>query len=101
MTGTTRSVQLPDVPSLAEAGVKDFQFPQWLALLAPVGTPPAVVARLNVALRNALNSKDVKDKFQAQAFESFITTPEEAGRFVAGETQRLARLIKARGITAN
>ncbi len=101
VTGTTRSVQLPDVPSLAEAGVKDFQFTQWLALLAPVGTPPAVVARLNVALKAALNSKDVKDKFQAQAFESFITTPEEAGRFVAGETQRLAKLIKAKGITAN
>jgi len=101
VTGTGRSVQLPDVPSLAEAGVKDFEFTQWLALLAPAGTPPSVVARLNAALRNALNSKGVKDKFQAQAFESFITTPEEAGRFVAGETRRLAKLIKAKGITAN
>ena len=101
VTGTTRSSQLPEVPTLQEAGVKDFQFTQWLALLAPAGTPPAVVTRLNAALRNALNSKEVRDKFQAQAFEAFITTPEEAGRFIAGEAQRLAKLIKARGITAN
>ena len=101
VTGTTRSAQLPEVPTLQEAGVQDFQFTQWLALLAPAGTPPAVVTRLNSALRNALNSKEVRDKFQAQAFEAFITTPEEAGKFIAGEAQRLAQLIKTRGITAN
>jgi tripartite-type tricarboxylate transporter receptor subunit TctC len=101
VTGTTRASQLPDVPTMQEAGVKDFQFTQWLALLAPAGTPPAVVARLNTALRNALNSKDVKEKFGAQAFESFITTPEDAGKFIASEAQRFARLIKAKGITAN
>jgi len=101
VTGTTRSGLLPDVPTLREAGVKDFQFTQWLALLAPAGTPPAVVPRLNGALKNVLNSKEVKDKFQAQAFESFVTSPEEAGKFIANEARRFARLIKARGITAN
>jgi len=101
VTGTTRASQLPDVPTMQEAGVKDFQFTQWLALLAPAGTPPAVVARLNTALRNALNSKDVKEKFGAQAFESFITTPEDAGKFIASEAQRFAKLIKTKGITAN
>lgn len=101
VTGATRVSQLPEVPTMQEAGVKDFQFTQWLALLAPAGTPPAVVSRLNVALKNTLNSKDVRDKFQAQAFDAFITTPEDAGKFIASEAQRLAVLIKARGITAN
>jgi len=101
VTDTTRSSLLPDVPTLREAGLKDFQFTQWLALLAPAGTPPAVVTRLNAALRNALNSKELREKFQAQAFEAFITTPEEAGKFVASEAQRFAKLIKTRGITAN
>jgi len=101
VTGAVRAPQLPDVPTMREAGVKDFQFTQWLALLAPAGTPTAVVARLNTALRNALNSKDVKEKFGAQAFESFITTPDEAGKFIASEAQRFAKLIKAKGITAN
>ena len=86
---------------MQEAGVQDFQFTQWLALLAPAKTPPAVVSRLNAALKGALNTPQVKDKFQAQAFESFITTPEEAGKYLAAEVQRFSRLIKAKGITAN
>ena len=101
VTGTARSTLLPDVPTLREAGVKDFQFSQWLALLAPAGTPPEIVGRLNVALRQVLNSAEVREKFQAQAFESLITSPEEAGRFIASEVPRFARLIKTRGITAN
>jgi tripartite-type tricarboxylate transporter receptor subunit TctC len=100
VTDTTRSSLLPDVPTLQEAGVKDFQFTQWLTLLAPAGTPRDVVARLNAALKGALNSKEVRDKFQAQGFEAFITTPEEAGKFIAAEVQRFSKLIKTRKITA-
>jgi tripartite-type tricarboxylate transporter receptor subunit TctC len=100
VTDTKRSDLLPGVPTMQEAGVKGFQFTQWLALLAPAGTPPEVLNRLNAALRGALNSKDVKDKFHAQAFESFITSPAEAGKFIAAESQRYTRLIKSRKITA-
>jgi len=100
VTSVQRSPLLPDVPTLQEAGLKDFQFSQWQALLAPAKTPPAVVARLNAALREALKSKDVIEKFQAQAFEPFITSPEEAGKFIAEEAQRLSRVIKTKGITA-
>jgi tripartite-type tricarboxylate transporter receptor subunit TctC len=101
VTDIARSSLLPEVPTLREAGVKDFQFSQWLALLAPAGTPPEVVTRLNAALRQALNSPDVREKFQSQAFESFITSPEEAGKFIAAEVGRFSKLIKTRGITAN
>ena len=106
VTGVARSPLLPEVPTLREAGVRgsdmrDFQFSQWLALLAPAGTPSEVVGRLNGALRQVLNSPEVREKFQAQAFESLITSPEEAGKFIAGEVVRFSRLIKARGITAN
>jgi tripartite-type tricarboxylate transporter receptor subunit TctC len=101
VTDAKRSALLPDVPTLQEAGVRDYQFTQWLALLAPAGTPPEVVTRLSTALRNVLNSKEVRDKFQEGAFEAFITTPEEAGKFLASEAQRFSKLIKTRGITAN
>ena len=101
VTGIARSPLLPEVPTLREAGVRDFQFSQWLALLAPAGTPPEVVGRLNGALRQVLISPEVREKFQAQAFESLITSPEEAGKFIAGEVVRFSRLIKTRGITAN
>ncbi len=101
VTGTARSSLLPEVPTMQEAGVKDFQFTQWLALLAPAGTPPAVVTRLNTALRSTLNSKELREKFEAGAFEAFITTPEEAGKFIASEAQRFSRLIKTRKITSD
>jgi tripartite-type tricarboxylate transporter receptor subunit TctC len=100
VTDTTRSSLLPEVPTLQEAGVKDFQFTQWLTLLAPAGTPRDVVMRLNGALRSTLTSKEVRDKFAAQGFAAFITTPEEAGKFIAAEVQRFSKLIKTRKITA-
>jgi tripartite-type tricarboxylate transporter receptor subunit TctC len=101
VTDTKRSPLLPDVPTLEEAGVKDAQFTQWLALLAPAGTPPAVVARLNTALKDALASKDVREKFQANAMEAFVTTPQDAGTYIAAESKRFAALIKSRKITAD
>ena len=101
VTDVRRSPLLPDVPTLQEAGIKDFQFTQWQALLAPAKTPPAIVARLNTALRETLRSKEIVDKFQAQAFESFITSPEEAGKYIAEEAKRLSRVIKTKGITAD
>jgi tripartite-type tricarboxylate transporter receptor subunit TctC len=101
VTSTTRSNLLPDLPTMQEAGVKDFQFTQWLALLAPVGTPREVVLRLNGALNAALGSSDIHGKFQVQGFEPFVTTPEEAGKFLAAEVQRYSKLIKTRSITAD
>jgi len=101
VTSVARSPLLPEVPTLREAGVRDFQFQQWLALLAPAGTPPAVVARLNGALRQALGSPELREKFQAQAMDAYLTSPEEAGKFIAAEVGRFSRLIKSRGITAN
>jgi tripartite-type tricarboxylate transporter receptor subunit TctC len=99
-TDNRRSALLPDVPTLQEAGVKDFQFTQWLAILAPAGTPQPVVARLSGALRAALATPELKEKFAQQGFEPFIMAPDESGRFLASEVQRYARLIKARKITA-
>jgi len=100
VTSTTRSPLLPDVPTLQEAGVKDFQFTQWLTLLAPSGTPREVVSQLNGALRQTLNSKEVREKFSQQGFDAFITSPEEAGKFIASEVKRFGTLIKNRKITA-
>jgi tripartite-type tricarboxylate transporter receptor subunit TctC len=60
-----------------------------------------VVGRLNAALTNALDTREVRDRFDASAMEAFVTTPDEAGRFIAGEATRFAKLIKARGITSD
>ena len=58
------------------------------------------MTRLNAALRSTLGSQEVRERFQAQAFEPYITTSEEAGNFIAAEAQRFSKLIKARKITA-
>jgi tripartite-type tricarboxylate transporter receptor subunit TctC len=100
VTSATRSKLLPDLPTMQEAGVKDFQFTQWLAILAPANTPTPIVNKLSEALRTALSSKDVHDKFAQQGFEPFITSPEETRKFLAAEVQRYAKLIKSRGIKA-
>jgi tripartite-type tricarboxylate transporter receptor subunit TctC len=100
ITDKQRSRLVPDVPTMDEAGVKGFYFTQWLALLAPAGTPPEIVARLNRALNTALGNADLRGRFDAQAMEAFATTPQEAGKFLAGELARYTRVIKARGITA-
>ena len=100
VTDVRRSPLLPDVPTLREAGVADFQFTQWLALLAPAGTPREVVDKLNRSLRDALNSKEVRDKFAQQGFDPFVTSSDEAGKFIASEVQRFGALIKSRKITA-
>jgi len=100
VTDTERSALLPDVPTMQQAGVKDFQFTQWLALLAPAHTPRDVVMKVNHALGSALNSREMVTKFAQQGFDAFVTTPEEAGKFIAAEVQRFGRLIKTRKITA-
>ena len=100
VTGPQRSELLPDVPTMAQAGVKDFVFTQWLALLAPAGTPSAIVSRLNTALNAALGSKEVRLKFQEQGFEPFLTSSDEARSYLAAEVKRYATLIKSKGIKA-
>ena len=98
VTSATRSQQLPEVPSLRESGVRNFEFTQWLALLAPIGTPEPVLARLNAALNAALKSRELQEKFAQQGFDAFPTTRAEAGQFLAAEVERYAGLIKSRGI---
>ena len=100
VTSTKRADLLPEVPTMQEAGVKDFQFTQWLALLVPAATPAPIVGRLNGALKAALGSKEVGEKFHQQGFDPFITSPEEAAKFLASEVKRYAALIKSRGIKA-
>jgi tripartite-type tricarboxylate transporter receptor subunit TctC len=93
-----RSSQLPDVPTIDEAGVKGYDMGYWFAAYAPAGTPPAVVARLNELLTNAVKSAAAKAFFETAGSEMWTTTPEELARFQAAETQKWGRVIKAAGI---
>ncbi len=100
ITSKRRSSLLPDVPTLDESGLKGFEFTQWQAVLAPAGTPPEIIARLNAALNAALQNRELLQKFEAQAMEPFVATPAETRKFVAAELERYTRVIKSRKITA-
>ncbi len=95
-----RSVQLPDVPTLDEAGVKGYDMGYCFAAYGPAGTPPATVKRLNELLQIAVKSAAAKTFFDNGGSEPWVTTPEELARFQATETQKWGKVIKAAGIEA-
>ncbi|WP_404977589.1 Bug family tripartite tricarboxylate transporter substrate binding protein [Aquincola sp. J276] len=95
-----RSVQLPDVPTIDEAGVKGYDMGYWFAAYVPAGTPAPVVARLNELLQTAVKGPAAKTFFDTAGSEPWTTTPDELARFQAAETQKWGKVIKAAGIEA-
>jgi tripartite-type tricarboxylate transporter receptor subunit TctC len=93
-----RIATLPDVPTLAEQGLSDFEAYAWQGLAVPSGTPADTVAKLSKALVDALNSTAVQARFQALGVEGLPGTPNDMARYVKDERERWGRLIKANGI---
>ena len=91
---------LPQVPTLAEARAGNVDVDMWYGVFAPAGTPADLVARLNRELKEILASPDVRTAFETQGMDPATSTPEEFRRLVEHDADRWARLIKARGITA-
>jgi len=87
----------PDVPTIAEDGVPGFEATQWYGLIAPAGTPQAVVNRLNNALVKTLDSADVKKRLAADSSEAVGSTPAEFAAFIKAELARWAPVVKASG----
>jgi tripartite-type tricarboxylate transporter receptor subunit TctC len=97
-TRLQRSALFPELPSLHEAGVTDFDMDSWAAMFAPAHTPGDVVARLNGELRRIIDDADVKAKLGALGFEAFASTPQELGDFVKAQLVKWTRMIKDAGI---
>jgi tripartite-type tricarboxylate transporter receptor subunit TctC len=95
---TRRSPLLPDVPTLAEAGVKGYDMGYWFAAYAPAGTPQAVVATLNRLLSEAVHSPGARSFFEMSGSEGWTATPQELAAFQAAETRKWGRVIQAAGI---
>ena len=101
VTSTARSPQLPDVPTLAEAGVKGVDVYSWQGVAAPKGLPADIRARLHGAIVAALNAPDVKPKLLDLGFEIVANSPEQFTAFQAAEFARWKQLIDSRKITAD
>ncbi|MBB6559529.1 tripartite-type tricarboxylate transporter receptor subunit TctC [Acidovorax soli] len=93
-----RSRAFPQVPTMAEAGVKDFEYDIWYALFAPTGTPPDVVSKVSRALNASLGDAEVANLLVAQGAEPAPTTPQELARFIQEDTARWAKLVKERNL---
>lgn len=98
VTGTSRSPLLPGMPTVAEAGLPGYAAGTWYALLAPVGTPAAIVARLSEETRSALADPAVKAALTKQGVEPAPTSPENAGAFLRDEHGKWGEVIRRAGI---
>jgi tripartite-type tricarboxylate transporter receptor subunit TctC len=97
VTSAARWGGLPDVPTMAEAGVPGFTSEAWFGLFAPAATPPDVVGRLNAALVKAAAAEDVRAKLAAQGFTLSSDSPEQFRAFVAAEIAKWADVIRTSG----
>jgi len=100
VTTAQRSPALPDVPTIAEAGVPGYEATSWFGLLAPAKTPAPVVAKLNAAILKALADPDVKNKLLEQGAEPAGETPAQFAAFIASETVKWGKIVKQSGATA-
>ena len=98
VTSAKRSAILPDVPTLAEAGVPGAEVYEWNVVLTPAGTPEAVVAKLSTALQSALDAPDVKARIAQLGGEIQKGSPESAQAFVRSQMGLWGRVVKERGI---
>ena len=97
VTSAKRAPQLPDVPTVAEAGVPGYEAYVWMGLLAPKGTPPAIVDKLHRAIVQVLAEDEVK-RYMAQAsIEAVGSTPAEFGTFFRAEREQWAKIIRETG----
>ena len=99
VTSAKRSALLPDVPTLAEAGVKGAEMYEWNALFAPAATPAPIVAKLSAALQKALEVPEVRKRIEQLGGDIQGGSPEQAQAFIRDQMSKAAQLIKARSIT--
>ena len=96
-TGKVRSSVLPDVPTVAEAGVPGYEATIWLGIMAPTGTPKAIVDKLNAEIAKIVSRPEVKKSWQEQGAEPMVMTAEQFGQFMREDITKWARIVKISG----
>jgi tripartite-type tricarboxylate transporter receptor subunit TctC len=100
VTSLKRAALVPGVPTIAEAGLPGYEFTTWHALVAPRGTPPAVVKTLSDVVRKTLRSPDTAQKFATRGLDAIGSTSDELAAHLRSEVQKWGRVIKERGMRA-
>jgi tripartite-type tricarboxylate transporter receptor subunit TctC len=96
-----RSGALPDVPTVAEAGLRDFEVTTWYGVLAPAGTPRSIVVRLNAELVKIMHSSELKERLAATGTEPLTSTPEEFAAYIKREIAKWGDVIRKSGAKAD
>jgi tripartite-type tricarboxylate transporter receptor subunit TctC len=100
MTTAQRSPALPQLPTVQEAGIANYDVGSWYGLAVPAGAPREAVSRLHEATHKVLAQPDVKEKLAAAGFDVLLSTPAEFGEFVRAEVERWSKVVKASGAKA-
>jgi tripartite-type tricarboxylate transporter receptor subunit TctC len=96
-----RSAILPDVPAIAEAGVADYETVNWFGLLAPAGTPTAIIERLHREVSAVQELPDIRRQLDLGGATVLRMTPAQFGAYMATDMEKWGRVVKAAGIRAN
>jgi tripartite-type tricarboxylate transporter receptor subunit TctC len=97
VTGSKRSPLLPDLPTIAEAGVPGYDSYVWFGVVAPAGTPPEIVKRLNAELAKAAETPEFRDRLTGQGYDVLSTTPEQMADSIRSELTKWGKVVKASG----
>jgi tripartite-type tricarboxylate transporter receptor subunit TctC len=97
VTRLTRSALLPDLPTVHEAGIRNFDISLWQGLVAPAATPREIVAKLNEQVRASLAAPDLRSKLTLQGLEPVGNSPEQFGAYIRSEAAKWSKVIKATG----
>ena len=101
VTTADRSKSAPDLPTMAESGFPSFDVSSWFGIIAPAGTPPDIVNKLNAIVQKALSKKEIQARFDELGAVPVKTTPAEFGQFIQAEVNNWAKVVKASGATVN
>jgi tripartite-type tricarboxylate transporter receptor subunit TctC len=95
-----RAPQLPDVPTIAEAAVPDYKYESWFGLMAPAGTPRAILTKVSQDVATVLEMADVREKLTAYGSIPAPTTPEQFDAIIKGDTERYGKVLRDAGVAA-
>ena len=101
VTTPRRAAALPEVPTISEAALRGYDVSVWMGMVAPAGTPPAVITQLNRQIAAILQTPDVRDRLAAQGLEAVSNSPAEFGAYIATEVAKWAKIIKLAGVVAD
>jgi tripartite-type tricarboxylate transporter receptor subunit TctC len=92
---------LPNIPTIAESGVPGFEASNWAGVLAPAGTPPAILSHVHATITKILQMPDVRDTIRKHGMEIVGSTPDQFGRFIKAEIVKWTKVVKASGAQVN